>query len=351
MKNSYCFQFLGPTAVVLVLGLMAGCSDSNETSTAIEAEVPPPNLVVYSSRNEQLIRPVFERYTELTGQGIDFTTDDAGVLIQRLKSEGENTPADILITVDAGNLWHAAENDILTPLTSSVLDSNIPAHLKDEQNRWFGLSLRARTIVYSTERVDPANLSTYEALAAPQWKGRLCLRTSKKVYNQSLVAMLMEEHGEEETESIVKGWITNLATDVFPNDTKLVEAIAAGQCDLGVVNSYYFGRLQSTQPDLPAALFWPNQDSSGVHVNVAGAGVLKHAKHPKQAQAFLEWLSQEEAQGMFAGLNREYPANPSVNPVPQVAAWGEFKASTMPLSKAGQNQAAAVMLMDRSDYR
>ena len=351
MKNSNGLQILARVALLAALSYTSGCSDTNDAPDAETTEAPPPNLVVYSSRNEQLIRPVFERYTELTGQGIDFTTDDAGVLIQRLKAEGESTPADILITVDAGNLWHAAENDILQPLNSSVLDNNIPAHLKDEGNRWFGLSLRARTIVYSTERVDPANLSTYEDLAAPQWKDRLCLRTSKKVYNQSLVAMLMAEHGEEQTEGIVKGWIGNLATDVFPNDTKLVEAIAAGQCDVGIVNSYYFGRLQSDQPEIPAALFWPNQESSGVHVNVAGAGVLKHAKHTEQAQAFLEWLSQDEAQEMFAGLNREYPANPSVSPVPQVAAWGEFKASEMPLSKAGENQAAAVMLMDRSDYR
>ncbi|MEM7283274.1 MAG: extracellular solute-binding protein, partial [Pseudomonadota bacterium] len=290
-------------------------------------------------------------YTELTGQPIEFTTGDAGVLIQRLKTEGANTPADMLITVDAGNLWHAAQNDVLSTVDSSVLNNNIPAHLRDEGNQWFGLSLRARTIVYSTQRVDPESLTTYEDLATDKWQGRLCLRTSKKVYNQSLVAMLIAEHGEEKTEEIVKGWISNLATDVFSNDTKVVEAIVSGQCDLGVVNTYYFGRLESTQPDIPAALFWPNQGSTGVHVNVAGAGITKHAKHPEQAQAFLEWLSQEEAQSMFAGENREFPANPAVESVPQVAAWGDFEASTLPLSKAGENQAAAVMLMDRSDYR
>lgn len=308
-------------------------------------------VVVYSARKEHLIKPLFDAYTERTGVQIRYVTDNAGALLARLKAEGDNTPADMLMTVDAGNLWQAANEGVLASVDSQVLESNIPDHLQDPQNRWFGLSVRARTIVYSTERVKPGELSTYEDLADPKWKGRLCLRTSKKVYNQSLVAMMIARLGEQRTEEIVRGWVANLATPPFSNDTKVMEAIAAGQCDVGIVNTYYFGRLQKKQPDIELALFWPNQAESGVHVNVSGAGVTAHAKHRDAAVKLLEWLSTPEAQEMFAGLNMEYPANPAVKPDAVVAAWGEFKGDTINVSKAGQLQADAVMLMDRAGYR
>ena len=308
-------------------------------------------VVVYSARNEHLIKPLFDRYTEETGVPVRYITDKEGPLLQRLQAEGKRTPADLLITVDAGNLWQAAQRDVLAETDSAVLQANIPAHLRDPGNRWFGLSVRARTIAYSTERVAPESLSTYEDLADPKWRGRLCLRTSKKVYNQSLVATLMARHGEAKTEEIVRGWVANLATAPFSNDTKALEAVAAGQCDVTIVNTYYFGRLQKQRPDLPVALFWPNQDSSGVHVNVSGAGITRYAKHPEAALALLEWLSSQEAQGMFAGLNMEYPANPDVAPDPLVAAWGEFKADDLNVSEAGRLQADAIRLMDRAGYR
>jgi iron(III) transport system substrate-binding protein len=318
---------------------LSGCSQrSNE-------------IVVYSARNEQLIKPVFDRYTAETGVQIRFVTDDAGPLIERLAAEGANSHADVLLTVDAGELWHAAERGLLRPIESETLAANIPEPLRDPQNRWFGFSVRARTIVYSTERVKPEELSTYEALAEPGWKGRLCLRTSKKVYNQSLVAMLIAQHGEEQAERIVRGWVDNLATDVFSNDTQVIEAIAAGQCDVGIVNTYYYGRLLRDRPDIPVRLFWADQEGSGVHVNVSGAGVTAHAPHAEAAQKFLEWLSQAESQAMFAGLNLEFPANPNVKRDPIVEAWGEFKASPINVAKAGELQAAAVKLMDRAGYR
>lgn len=309
-------------------------------------------LVVYSSRNEQLIKPVFERFTEESGTHIRFLTDDAGVLLEKLRAEGENTPADILLTVDAGNLWHATEGDLLQAVDSAALTQSIPEHLRDPQGRWFGFSLRARTIVYSIERVSPNELSTYEALAGEAWQGRLCLRTSKKVYNQSLVASLIDRLGEARTEEIVSGWIANLATDVFSNDTRLMEAILAGQCDVGIVNSYYFGRMEAENADIALALFWPNQDNGGgVHINVSGAGMTRHAKHPEAAKALLEWLSTVEPQSLFAASNREFPANPAIPADPQVEAWGDFTPSTMPLVRAGELQAAAVKLMDRAGYR
>jgi iron(III) transport system substrate-binding protein len=308
-------------------------------------------VVVYSARNEQLIKPVFDAYTQATGAKIRFITDKEGPLLERLKAEGSNTPADLLITVDAGNLWQAAQQGLLRSVHSEVLAANIPASLRDPRDRWFGLSVRARTIIYNTQRVKPSELSTYEDLGSPKWKKRLCLRTSKKVYNQSLVAMMIAELGEAKAEKIVKLWVDNLATDVFPDDTKMMEAIAAGQCDVGIANTYYYGRLMEKNPELSLGIFWPNQQDRGVHVNVSGAGVTRHAKHPETAVKFLEWLSSEEAQNLFADVNLEYPANPKVNPHPQVAAWGSFKQDLVNVSRAGELQSAAVRLMDRVGYK
>ncbi|OGS99723.1 MAG: Fe(3+) ABC transporter substrate-binding protein [Gallionellales bacterium RIFCSPLOWO2_12_FULL_59_22] len=308
-------------------------------------------VVVYSARIEQLIKPMFDAYTKETGVQVKFITDKEGPLMERLKAEGANTPADMLITVDAGNLWHAANEGLLRPVASKTLEANVPAHLRDPQNHWFGLSVRARTIVFNTQKLKPSDLSTYEDLADPKWKGRLCMRTSKKVYNQSLVAMLIAEHGEAKAEQIVRGWVANLATDTFPDDTKMMEAIAAGQCDVGMGNTYYYGRLMEKKPALPLALFWPNQQGSGVHVNISGAGIAKHAKHEKEAIRLLEWLSSAKAQNMFADVNMEYPANPGVKADPAVAKWGDFKHNPINVAKAGELQAAAVKLMDRAGYK
>jgi iron(III) transport system substrate-binding protein len=308
-------------------------------------------ITVYSARKEHLIKPLFDAYTEKTGVKIQYITDKAGPLLARIKAEGRNTPADLFMTVDAGNLWQAAEKGVLAVTDSKILETNIPVHLRDPENRWFGLSVRARTIVYSTERIKDGELTTYEDLADVKWKGRLCLRTSKKVYNQSLVAMLIAHHGEERTEQLVKGWVANLATAPFSNDTKTMEAIAAGQCDVGIVNTYYFGRLKKKQPEIKLALFWPNQDSTGVHVNISGAGVTKHAKNRDAATKLLEWLSSPEAQEKFAGLNMEYPVNPAVEADDVVKAWGEFKSDDLNVSSAGAMQVTAIKLMDRAGYR
>lgn len=317
--------------------------------------IPPvyaeEEVVVYSARNEQLIKPLFDAYTQETGTRVKFITDKEGPLLERLKAEGEHTPADLLITVDAGNLWRAAQEGLLKPVNSKILQENIPAHLRDPENRWFGLSVRARTIVYNTKEVQPSDLSTYEDLGNPKWKKRLCLRTSKKVYNQSLVAMMISEHGEAKTEQIIKSWVNNLATDVFADDTQVMKAIAAGQCDVGIVNTYYYGRLMVKEPKLPLALFWPNQNGSGVHVNISGAGITKHAKHEQAALKLLEWLSSEKVQNLFSDTDMEYPANPKVAPDKRVAAWGSFKQNLINVSKAGELQDEAVKLMDRVGYK
>ncbi|HIE65859.1 MAG: extracellular solute-binding protein [Nitrospira sp.] len=308
-------------------------------------------VVVYSARKEHLIKPVIDAYTKETGVQVKLITDKAAPLLVRLKAEGKNTPADLFLTVDAGNLWQAAEQGVLMPVTSTRLNANIPAHLRDPKGRWFGLSVRARTIVYNTRKVNPSDLSTYEDLGAQIWKGRLCLRTSKKVYNQSLVAMMISELGEKKSEKIVRSWVGNLATGVFSSDTKVMEAIIAGQCDIGIVNTYYYGRIKRKDPKLPIALFWPNQKGRGVHVNISGGGVTRHTQHRKSAIQLLEWLSSTAAQNLFADDNLEYPVNPTVKPAPAVAAWGSFKPDQINVSKAGELQKDAIKLMDRAGYR
>ena len=319
-------------------------------SIALSSVAFSQEIVVYSARKEHLIKPVFDLYTKEIGTKIKYITDKAPVLLQRIMAEGENTPADLLITVDAGNLWHAANKGILQSVNSDVLTANIPNHLRDPENKWFGLSLRARTVVYSTDRVKPNELTTYENLAKAEWKGRLVLRTSKKVYNQSLVAMLIKEHGKSKTAEIVRGWVSNLAAPSFSNDTKVMKAIIAGQGDVGIVNSYYYGRLAKNNPDIPLGLFWPNQASGGVHVNVSGAGVISASKNKPEAVALLEWLTNEKAQKIFADVNMEYPVNPNVPVHSTVASWGSFKQNQINLKNAGENQVAAIKLMDQVGY-
>lgn len=308
-------------------------------------------IIVYSARNEHLIKPLFDAFTEKTGDKIEYITGKEGALLERLKAEGKNTPADMLITVDAGNLWQAAQEGVLQPVDSHILAQAIPENLRDPDDNWFGLSVRARTIVYNTEKVNPSELKSYEDLASDRWKGKLVLRTSKKVYNQSLVASLIAKHGEDEAAKIVSGWVNNLAAAPFSNDTKALEAVATGLGEVTVVNTYYFGRLMKEKPELPLAIFWPNQDSDGVHMNVSGAGVVAHADNKDGAQKLLEWLAGEEAQATFAGLNMEFPANPAIDPDPIVAAWGTFTGSPLNVALYGKLQAQAIILMDKAGYK
>ena len=308
-------------------------------------------VTVYSARNEQLIKPLFDAYTKETGVDVRFITGTEAALLERLKAEGANTPADMLITVDAGNLWQAANQRVLKPVKSEVLEQNIPAHLRAAEGEWFGLSVRARTLFYSKNKLKPESLSSYEDLADPKWKGKLCLRTSKKVYNQSLVAMLIAQHGEAKTEQIVRGWVANLATDVFADDTAMLKAIAAGQCEVGIANTYYYGRIVEQEPNFPVGILWANQKADGVHVNISGAGVTRYAKNEKGAIRLIEWLSSEKAQNLYADRNMEYPANAKIKPDSIVTGWGSFKPNLINVAKAGELQAQATKLMDRAGYK
>ena len=308
-------------------------------------------LVVYSERKAFLIEPLFKRFTAETGIAVQVLADQAPVLMERLAAEGSHGQADLLMTVDAGNLWQAAERGLLAPLKSPILERAVPSHLRDAKGRWFGLSLRARTLVYNPSKIQPSELSSYEALAGPQFKGKLCLRSSKKVYNQSLIAMQIARLGVPKTEAMVRGWVANLAAPPFADDTLVVQAVASGQCVIGIVNTYYFARLAKDDPKLNARLFWANQQAGGVHVNISGAGVLATSTQKADAQKLLEWLASNEAQKQFAEANLEYPVNTAAKLDPLVASWGPYKSDLTHIEQSGRGQAEAVKLMDRAGWK
>lgn len=332
------------TLMVLIVLLFV-----NSSGAAVFAE----EVVVYSARNKYLTRIPFNAFTHETGIKIKLVTGKVDELLENLKKEGKYSPADMLLTVDAGSLWKAAQAGLFQPVDSDILTKNIPYYLRDPKNLWFGLSKRARTIVYSTQRVSPAELSTYADLAQPKWQDKLCLRTSKKVYNQSLVAMMITEYGVERTEEIVKGWVQNLVGEPYNKDTDVIMAIINKQCDVGIVNHYYYGRMLKRDQTIPVDLFWPDQDKGkgGVYIDISGAGVMKDAKNKETAVKLLNWLSSEKAQNLFADSNMEYPVNPNVNPDPLVQEWGDFKQNTENISQSGKNRDVAIELMERAQYR
>jgi iron(III) transport system substrate-binding protein len=305
---------------------------------------------VYSARSHYGSEPAFEAFTRKTGIRINSFGGSSQEVFERLRAEADKTRADLLITVDAGNLWNAARSGLLARVESDSLATDVPAHLRDAEGRWFGLTVRARTLMYSRVRVQPGELSTYEALGDPRWKHRLCLRTSSNIYNQSLLATWIKRLGEAKVEEIVRGWIVN-RPEMISSDTKLLEAIAAGQCDVGIANTYYLGHLLAKNARFPVAPFWADQSGAGVHVNISGAGVTAHARNRAQAVRLLEYLASVDAQNAFADGNFEYPVNPRVRPHAILLGWGQFKADQTPVAAAGEYQAAATRLADRANYR
>jgi iron(III) transport system substrate-binding protein len=342
-------KILATLLTTSILGLTA-CSNDSATPSSEGIQQEDNKVVVYSSRAEHLIKPLFDQFSAETGIEVQFQTGRANALIERLRAEGANSPADILMTVDAGNLWYAADQGLFQSLNSPIVENNIPAHLRDPDQLWTGLSVRARTFVYHSDKIQPNQLTSYEDLADPKWQGRLCLRTSGSVYNKSLVAAMIDHHGEPKTAEVLSGWVNNLATKPTARDVHVMEAILAGQCDVGLVNTYYYGRLEADTPNTPLKLAWANQDTTGTHINVSGAGILKHASQPNNARKLIEWLSSEAAQQTYGALNREYPANPTIKLDPQVAAWGEYKQDQLNLRQVGVLQQKATMLINRVGY-
>ena len=311
---------------------------------------------VYSARKEALIKPLLDRFAEATGTTVNLVTGDAALLHERLAAEGRNSPADLFITADVGNLHRAKAAGLLRTVESAALEAAVPAAYRDPDGTWYGLSLRARVIVYAPDRVSVDELSTYEDLADPRWAGRLLVRSSSNVYNQSLIASLIAADGEAATEAWARGLVANMARNPKGGDTDQIRGVAAGEGDVALANTYYYGRLAgSDKPEERAVaavtrLFFPNQDGRGAHVNISGAGVAAHAPNRQAALRLLEFLASHEGQRLFAELNHELPVDPSVPASGIVAAWGPFKADTAGLGRLGELNGAAIRLADRAGW-
>lgn len=308
-----------------------------------------PTLHVYSGRHYD-IELAFEQFEEDTGVEVEFLTGNDTELRERLAAEGDDTDADVYLTVDAGNLAAAAEDGLFQPLESPALTEAIPEAYRDPDGRWFGLAVRARTIVYSTERLAIEDVpTTYEELAEPDLGYRLCLRNSSNTYQQSLVASLIAANGEASTLAMLEGWADN--AEIYANDVELLEAIAGDACDVAVTNHYYLARELEEDPDFPVALMWADQETTGVHVNISGGGVTAAADEPELGQQFLEWLG-TVGQDVFVATNHEYPANPSVTAEPLIAeAFGtDWVANPVNAGEFGALNPDAVRLMDEAGF-
>ena len=312
---------------------------------------------VYSGRKEALIKPLFDEFTEQTGIRVNLVTGKADALIKRLELEGENSPADLLLTVDAGRLFRAKQQGLLQAITSAALNETVPENYRDPEGYWYGLSIRARVIVYSRTKIEPAQLSTYETLANPVWQNQLCVRSSSNIYNQSLVASMLAHHGREETEKWISGLVGNFARDPKGGDRDQIKAVAAGQCKLALVNSYYLAGMLSSDIDTEVAaadqvaLFWPNQEGRGAHVNVSGAGVTRSARNRTTAVRLLEYLISIPAQEWYGKTNHEFPVREGVAGDSILQSWGAFKADSLNLAVLGENNQAAVRAMDRAGWK
>ena len=314
-------------------------------------------LNIYSARKEALIKPLLDRFSEATGTQINLVTGKGDALLTRLQSEGLNSPADLLLTVDAGRLYRAQQAGILQPMMSKRLNAAIPQHLQSIDDQWFGLSVRARVIVYAKDRVGVEQLSTYEALAEPRWRGKICVRSSSNIYNQSLVASMLATVGMQYTEAWLEGLVANFARTPAGGDRDQIKAVAAGLCDVAIVNSYYLGgMLRSSDPaQLEAAssvgLFWPNQDGRGTHINISGAGVTRSSQNPELAAQLIAFLASDESQRWYAGMNNEFPVRANIEVSETLRTWGGFEADQLNVTELGLNNANAIMAMDRAGWK
>ncbi len=313
---------------------------------------------VYSARQEALIKPLLDKFTGQTGIKTNLITGKAAALQARMKNEGRNTPADLFITVDAGNLHRAKEAGLLQQIGDAGIAATVPTNLQDNDGYWVGLSKRARVIFYAPDRVDPGELSTYEALTDGKWKGRVCIRSSSNIYNQSLVASMIADQGVDAAEQWAAGIVANMARPPSGGDRDQIKAVAAGQCDIAVSNTYYYGAMLNHKTDSSqveaakkVAVFWPNQADRGAHINVSGAGISKYSRNRDNAVALLEFLLSEESQQWYAAVNHEYPVIDAVTRSETVASWGTFKSDDLNLSRLGDLNAEAVKAMDRAGWK
>lgn len=312
---------------------------------------------LYSARHYDIDEQLYEQFTKDTGIKVNVLEGEPDELIERIKNEGEQSPADVFLAVDAGRLWRAQEAGIFQPVTSEVLTSKVPENLREPNGEWFGLTTRARVLVYNKANVQPSELSTYEDLADPKWKGKICVRSSGNVYNQSLVGSMVETNGAEATETWVKGLVANFARQPEGGDVDQIKAVAAGQCDVAISNHYYWARLAKSDDasDLEViektAVFFPNQEDRGTHVNISGMGLVKGAPHAENAITFMEFLVSPAAQKVFAEGNNEYPVVEGIEIDPVVAKLGEFKVDAVNVASYGRNNPKVTEIVDRAGWK
>jgi iron(III) transport system substrate-binding protein len=339
-----------------IAGLLAAAAGLSLIFTAQAQAAGELNL--YSSRHYDTDERLYSQFEEMTGIKINRIEDKADALIERMKAEGKNSPADILMTVDAGRLWRADQAGLFQPVESAVLESRIPEWLRHPDGHWYGFSQRVRILFYDKDKVDPMEIQTYESLADPKMKGKVCTRSSGNIYMLSLMASLIEHLGQDQAKAWAEGLWNNRARDPSGGDTDQLRGIASGECAVAVSNTYYFARalrkdVRGLDDAAMAKIGWvfPNQTGTGAHVNISGAGVAKHAPNRENAIKFLEYLASDAAQEYFSAGNDEYPAVLGVGLSPSVAQLGLFRSDTLNLSKLGENQPLAQRLYDQVGYK
>ncbi len=314
------------------------------------------DINIYTHRHYDSDKILFKKFTDMSGIKVNVIKGSADQLIQRLQSEGKNSPADILLTVDAGRLVRAKDMGLLEPVSSKILTKNIPEMMRDSENHWFGLSVRARVIAYAKDRIKENELSTYEDLADPKWRGKIVVRSSNNIYNQSLLASLINENGSKNALKWAKSVRKNMARKPRGNDRDQARAVASGVADLAIINTYYLGLLanSSDKADREVAeklnIFFPNQNGRGTHINVSGVAVTKSSKNKKEAIRFIEFLTQEDNQRIFSEANYEYPLDYNNSKSKIHLKWGRFKADSIDLSILGKNNAEAVKIFDLAGW-
>lgn len=335
---------------VSVISLVSASILSSLVPIAHAAEVN-----IYSGRQEELVKPLLDKFSAQTGIKVNLITGKADELISRMVSEGRNSPADVLISSDVGRLHRAKQQQVLQSVQSDTLTSTIPSALRDPNGYWYGLTMRARPIMYVTGKVDPAELSTYADLASPKWKGRICVRSSNNIYNQSLTASFIAHDGAEATAKWAQGFVANFAQPPRGGDRDQIKAAAAGVCDIAIANTYYLAGMLADASQKKIAqkvsVFWPNQTTDGVHVNISGAGVARYAPNKTEAIKLLEFMTTAEAQQWYAEANHEYSIRDDVPASEILQRFGDFKADTLQLENLGELNADAIRLMDRAGWK
>lgn len=339
-------------SILLLSVLIISCKSEKKEPVEKEQEVN-----IYTHRHYKPDQELFAQFEKETGIKVNVVNASADELIQKMSLEGEQSPADVLITVDAGRLVRAKNNGLLQSVKSEFLEETIPSHLKDADNQWFALTKRARVVVYNPDNVKAEDLSTYEALTDNKWKNKILIRSSSNIYNQSLMASIIANSDEATAVKWAEGIVANMARSPKGNDRDQIKAVVAGEGDLAVVNTYYIGKLLNSKnaDEVKAGegikVFFPNQEGRGTHVNVSGAGVAKYAPNKVNAIKFIEFLASEKAQKVFAKANYEYPVNTKVMPSELLQSWGSFKEDTLSLSKLGENNKKAVLAFDAASWK